>query len=142
MIEKINLILEMVICVPRRKENNLQDTVWSQKFAAKMKWEIEITRVNLFFFSKKKCKIHLVELDELFQKIWASALKTACGRCYAFAKVEKHVKFTLNVQVTWLNLYPSRDWDFLKQLVELYKMYYSLFFQKKSNLPKLFQSPK
>ena len=64
---------------------------------------------NFDFFSKKKCIIHLVELDELFPKIWVSALKTACGRCGAYAKVEKHVKFTLNLQVTWLNLYQKTD---------------------------------
>ena len=61
------------------------------------------------FFSKKKWIIHLVELDELFRKIWVSAPQTACGRCGAYAKVEKHVKFTLNVQVTWLNLYHKTD---------------------------------
>ena len=34
------------------------------------------------------------------------------------------------------------DTDFRKQLVELYKMYYSLFFfEKFSNLPKLFRAP-
>ena len=52
-----------------------------------------------FFFQKKMCVIHIVEL-----------------------------RFS--------------DSDFWKQLVELYKMYYTLFFRKKkSNLPKLFRSP-
>ena len=32
----------------------------------------------------------------------------------------------------------SRDSDFWKQLVELYKMYYTIFFEKKTKLPKLF----
>ena len=64
---------------------------------------------NFDFFSKKKCIIHLVELDELFPKIWVSDLKTACGRCGAHAKVEKRVKRIIGLQVTWLNLNHKTD---------------------------------
>ena len=52
------------------------------------------------FFSKKKCIIHLVELDELFPKIGVRGLKTACGRCGAHAKFENNAKCFRDLEVT------------------------------------------
>ena len=104
-----------------------------------------------FFFQKK---VNNTELDELFLKVWVLAPKPACGRCGAYAKVEKHVKSTLNVQVTWLNLYHKTDMIWIaytytkRDMVRIYGLMpcqiFNLynFFRKKSNLPKVFQSPK
>ena len=51
-------------------------------------------------FSKKKCIIHLVELDELFPKIWVRDLKTACGRRGAHAKCENNANCFSDLPVT------------------------------------------
>ena len=44
------------------------------------KWELKSFRKFEIF--RKKCIIHIVELDELFPKIWGRTLKTACGRWF------------------------------------------------------------
>ena len=63
-------------------------------------WEIETTSLILIFYFRKKeyntvLLIHLVELDELFPKIWVPDHKTACGRCSAYAKVENPISFMI-----------------------------------------------
>ena len=89
---------------------------------------------NFYFFSKKKCIIHLVELDELFPKIWVSDLKTACGRCGAHAKVEKRVKRIIGLQVTWLNLNHQTDMNWIPHTSKKNEL--RQIFDKLSNLRK------
>ena len=66
-------------------------------------------------FSKKKCIIHLVELDELFSKMRFRDQKTACGRYGA------HAKFENTAQCFWWGAYAllavRHQQIFKKQLV-------------------------
>ena len=84
----------------------------------------------------------------MFSKIGVRDLKTACGRCGAHAKCENNAKWflILNVRLilTILSMktliFEVSDTDFQKQLVELYKMYYSLFFRKIFKFTKVISS--
>ena len=96
---------------------------------------------KLEIFSKKKCIIYLVELDELFPKIGVRDIKTACGRCGAYAKSRNNAKLWAGPQVTWyVSGFGVSDPDFRKQLVELYKMYNTLFIRKNFKFTKVISS--
>ena len=96
-------------------------------------WELERTFVNLKFFEKSV--IHIVELDELFPKIWGLTLKTASGRCGAH---ENNANSFWDQPVTWCisDQFSDRAQAVLRSRIQiignssykLYKMYYLIIY--------------
>ena len=97
------------------------------------KWELKSFRKFEIF--RKKCIIHIVELDELFLKIWGRTLKTACGRCGAH---ENNANCFWDQPVTWCisDQFSDRAQAVLRSRIQiignssykLYKMYYLIIY--------------